>query len=151
MYVILSDIKTRISVDTLVYLVDDEHEGQITLAGDERILAAIREAVSEVDSYLGQRYGLPVPSVPEILRTRALDIAEYRVFLRRGIRPNTADESVRFKYKDALAWLKDVSVGKASIPFPDGVGGSVGVVKSPSLPKITAPPRLFTRDSLEDF
>jgi phage gp36-like protein len=151
MYVTLLDVQTRIATDTLVYLVDDEHEGLVTPQGEERILAAIRDAVSEVDSYLAQRYSLPVPNVPEILRTKSLDIAEYRVFVRRGIRPNTADESVRLKYKDALLWLKDVATGKASIPFPDGAGGSVGTVLSPNLPKITSASRLFSRESLEDF
>jgi phage gp36-like protein len=71
-----------------------------------------------VESYLAQRYALPLPALPEALRAKALDIAVYRLALRRGIRPGTADEVLLQRYRDAVAFLKDVALGKASLPLP---------------------------------
>ncbi|MCS6869528.1 DUF1320 domain-containing protein, partial [Thermus sp.] len=100
----------------------------------------------EVESYLAQRYALPLPSLPEALKARALDIAVYRLFLRRGIRPGTADEAVLSRYRDAVAWLRDVALGKAALPLPPA-----GQPLPPRGGARIRGRRTFSRESLEDF
>jgi phage gp36-like protein len=151
-YISRNDIGNAIAEDVLKYLVDDERQGSITPAGEERIEQRIQDAESEVNSYLAQRYTLPLPEVPPVLKARALDIAVYRLFLRRGIRPGSADESVIDQYRLAVSWLKDVATGRASLTFANGPEGSDGAkVGGGSKPRIAAQRRIFSRDSLEDF
>jgi phage gp36-like protein len=151
MYVTLEAIQKALSADVLVYLVDDERERALTPAGLERVDQAIRDANGEVDSYIGQRYVLPLPFVPDVLASQALNIARYKLFLRRGIREGTADESVVTAYRDAVKWLEKIATGKASLPIPDGSGGSNGTVQNPSKASISGPGRIFSRETLEDW
>jgi phage gp36-like protein len=151
MYVTLEAIQKALAADVLVYLVDDERERQITPAGLERIEQKVKDANADVDSYIGQKYALPLGFVPDVLASKALDIAIYKLFLRRGIRLGTADESVEMAYKNAISWCRDVAVGKASLPIPDGIGGSNGTAPNPSKPSITASDRVFSRDTMKDW
>lgn len=142
----LEDLRHALSEDTLLYLIDEEGAGVLTPQGEARARSALQEAWGEVESYLAQRYALPLPSLPEVLRAKALDIAVYRLFLRRGIRPGTADEAVVGRYRDAVAFLKDVALGRASLPLPPA--GEPARPKGG--PRIRGK-RVFSRESLEDF
>ncbi len=142
----LEDLRQALPLDALLYLVDEEGAGVLTPEGEARAGAALREAWAEVESYLAQRYALPLPSLPEVLKAKALDIAVYRLMLRRGIRPGTADEAALTRYRDAIAFLRDVALGRASLPLPP--------TGEPARPKGGATirgKRVFSRESLEDF
>lgn len=142
----LEDLRQALPLDALLYLVDEEGAGVLTPEGQARAEAALREAWAEVESYLAQRYALPLPSLPEVLKAKAVDIAVYRLMLRRGLRPGTADEAALTRYRDAVAFLRDVAVGKASLPLPP--------TGEPARPKGGAAvrgKRVFSRESLEDF
>ncbi|MDW8357857.1 DUF1320 domain-containing protein [Thermus sp.] len=142
----LEDLRQALPLDVLLYLVDEEGAGVLTPQGEARARAALAEAWGEVESYLAQRYALPLPSLPEALKARALDIAVYRLFLRRGIRPGTADEAVLSRYRDAVAWLRDVALGKAALPLPPA-----GQPLPPRGGARIRGRRTFSRESLEDF
>lgn len=96
---------------------------------------ALRAADSEIDSYIGTRYGLPLASVPDIIQDQACVIALYKL--------NTVSmpEDVADRYKDAIRWLRDVQAGKASVPglseSSQAPSGGVVIVESS--------PRLFAR------
>jgi phage gp36-like protein len=174
-YASLERLRKRLALDVLVYLVDDEQDLRNSadnaafkaaldehIAGSwtvepftsfiDRIEEACREADSEADSYIGQKYTLPLPSTPDVLVTKALDLAVWRLFLRRGVRSGTADEALYESAKASMAWFKDVAVGKASLPLPASSGeGSVGVALTPAKAKITSQPRIFSRDTMGDF
>ncbi len=142
----LDDLRQTLPEGELLYLVDDEGAGELTPQALARAEEALRQAWGEVESYLAQRYPLPLPALPEVLKAKALDIAVYRLFLRKGIRPGTADEAVRDRYRDAVAFLRDVAVGRASLPLPPA--------SAPARPlggaKVRGK-RIFSRESLEDF
>lgn len=142
----LEDLRHALPEDALLYLVDEEGAGVLTPQGEARAQAALREAWGEVESYLAQRYALPLPSLPEVLRAKALDIAIYRLFLRRGFRPGTADEAAAQRYRDAVAFLRDVALGKAALPLPPA-----GEPLRPRGGAQIRGKRVFTRESLEDF
>jgi phage gp36-like protein len=150
MYANLQDVLNRLPLETVLYATDDEREGVVTDSVESRVTATLLESSSEADSYLAQRYITPVLSVPEVLKTKVLDVVVYRLLLRRGIRPGSADESLETQGKAALAWFRDVATGKASIPAPGlstGDAGSSGAGK----PHVKAADRVFSRDSLKDF
>lgn len=153
MYATLDNLRGAIAEDVILYLVDDERQRTLTPAGEQRITQKLLEATSEVNSYLAQRYELPLATIPDILKAKTLDIAVYRLFLRRGIRPGTADELVMEQYKTAIGWLRDVATGKASITTGTGSeDNSTGPAeKGVGSAKVSAKPRVFDRDSLEDF
>jgi phage gp36-like protein len=151
-YTTVPDLQARLSLETLLYLVDDERAGEITPEGETRINAALEQAQSEADAYIAQKYPVPLPSVPLVVKSRVLDIAVYRLFLRRGIRTNTADEVVLQANRDAVRFFENVAVGKASLPVPGlSSGDSNGTINSNSGARITSPPRLFSRETLKDF
>ncbi|MDX2008257.1 MAG: DUF1320 domain-containing protein [Meiothermus sp.] len=153
MYATLEDIKGAVAEDVLVYLVDDERERTITEAGEARIGKALVQAESEVNSYVALKYALPLADVPEALKTATTDIAVYRLFKRRGIRPGTADEVVQTDYRNAVAWLRDIASGKATLTASGGGqgGDDAALPVAGQAAKVTAAERVFSRDKLGGF
>ena len=76
-----------------------------------------------MDSFLGQRYGLPLADAvvsANPLKRRCLDIARY--FLSTHVKPR---EDVQKRYNSALAWLKSIASGKQSLlGFNDSENGA---------------------------
>lgn len=78
---------------------------------------ALIAASALADSYLGQRFRLPLSSWGTDITKAAAEIAAYLVMKKRGWSPGAADaEQIREAYDDALKWLRDVGQGKAT-PF----------------------------------
>ena len=72
---------------------------------------ALADADADIDSYLGVRYPLPLTvATPERLVTAAADIARFRLY---GV---SSEGEPLDRYKLQLAWLRDVSTGKADVP-----------------------------------
>ena len=70
---------------------------------------ALVDSAALIDSYIGRRYPLPLPAVPQILVPYALDIARYRLDRIRN------REDVRARYEDAIKWLEGVRDGKNTL------------------------------------
>ena len=98
-YLTVDDLQARYPADA--YL----------LADTDAVSAAIAVAVAEADGYLAGRYSLPLPAVPPVLVGRLCDMARYRLW-----RDEASDE-VRTRYRDAVAWLRDLSAGRAALVF----------------------------------
>ena len=98
-YLTVNDLQARYPADA--YL----------LADTDAVSAAIADAVAEADGYLAGRYSLPLPAVPPVLVGRLCDMARYRLW-----RDEASDE-VRTRYRDAVAWLRDLSAGRAALVF----------------------------------
>ena len=98
-YLTVDDLQARYPADA--YL----------LADTDAVSAAIADAVAEADGYLAGRYSLPLPAVPPVLVGRLCDMARYRLW-----RDEASDE-VRTRYRDAVAWLRDLSAGRAALVF----------------------------------
>lgn len=135
-YVSIPDLVTAYSEQALIDLTDrdDPPSGAIVEAV---VLAAIQRACAEVDSYLGQRYGVPLADVPVAVADATLTITWYR------LHPDGADApALRIRYEDAIRWLRDVAAGRAALP------GVVNNAASPavSLAQVVAgPARVFGR------
>jgi phage gp36-like protein len=134
-YCTTQDLTDRYSLAQLLVIADREGEGE--LDGDA-VARAIADAAGEIDSYIGERYSLPLAVIPPGLTVAAASIAFYR------LHPAAPPEDVRTRYEDALRWLKDIAAGKAGLDVGQGSppGGAA---------QIEAPPRVFSRQTLRDF
>lgn len=93
----------------LIQLTDRSNTGAI---GDDVLDRAMLTAESEVNSYVGAAYALPLPSVPEVLRTMTGDVARFRLY------DEQPSEEVQKRYDRAVSWLRDVSRGIVSLGIP---------------------------------
>ena len=107
----------------------------IPQADQERAL----EAASRLaDSYLQARYRLPLTAWGDDLRRAVAVIAAYDLLAGRGFAPEGADEHIRLRYEDAIAWLRDVSRGAAT---PVGVVDSTSSVPDKGIAVVCDPRR----------
>jgi len=133
------DIGTRLGADDLAALADYDGDGE----PDAQVLdGAIRSAGALIDSYLGVRFAVPVSlpggGCPEVLTTRAVNLAVY--FLRLG--RDSVTEDARAQYDDDVAWLRQVVAGTVSLgvePRPTEGTGAPGA-------RWEGQPRIFGRD-----
>jgi phage gp36-like protein len=108
--------------------------------------AALTAASSMADGYMGGRFNLPLTSWGQDLRLHVSKMAAWLLMSRRGFKPGVTDaESLYQGYKDAVAWLRDISTGKVT-PFEgqggiadeDGTGGSEEL-EAESAPFVVSP------------
>lgn len=130
-YATQTDLETRYGVRELAAIT--ARPGTPAGEVDAAVVAlALADAAAVVDSYLGVRYAtpLPLPAPPRVVDL-ACQIARYR------LQEQRASDRVRQDYTDALAFLRDLSGGRAtlpglSLPVPPGQGsGVVGVAAPP--------------------
>jgi len=139
MYSTQADILKQISEAELIQLTNDT-VGATTI-DDVNEAKARLDADEEIDSYLRKRYSLPLDPVPSRLNKLSVDIALYNLYGRRQRTP----EDVRIRYKDAIAFLKAVADGTASLG-EDTPGTPAGTPVN-----ITSEDRIFSRSKLSDF
>ena len=123
-YCTQDDLERRIGAADLAALADYDGDG---VADAEVVAAAIGDACSLIDSYLSVRFAVPVSPVPDVLRTRAVDLAVYFLRLRR----DSATEDSRRQQEDALAWLRQVAAGEVNLavePAPTEGDAAPGVL-----------------------
>lgn len=114
-------------------------------ADDSKLQVALDDASAEIDTWIGQRYVLPLSDTAPVLVRLACDISIYRLM---ALLPKESVADARRRYEDALAWLEDLANGDADLPGGTGVeldSASTGSVK------VAALPRRFTRETLEGF
>jgi len=135
-YITAQKLVDRFSADRVAQLADDSAGGlvdgallQLTIDIGDRsayntdditaadsalatINAAIADGESLINSYLAPRYTLPLSSAlidNSNLEKRCADIVRYQLM------DDMASEEVENRYKDAVKWLRDVSMNKASL------------------------------------
>jgi phage gp36-like protein len=137
-YCTLADIKNKLEEEIIIQLTDEHGLGVIDTG---KVNSAILSADAEIDGLVGTRYQVPVSPVPEILRKYSVDISIYNLFsLKR-----TTPEDVRTRYKDAVAFLTNVSKGVASL------GENNPAQSTQDKVEISSADRVFTRDRLKGF
>lgn len=105
-YATQADLETRFKNQELIELTDEAGTGVIDAAA---VAVALADADSEINGYIGSRYTLPLTQTsPELVRL-ACDITRYKLYDAR------ATELVKARYDDAIAKLRDVARGVASL------------------------------------
>lgn len=75
------------------------------LTGSESVDAAIADAGSIIDGWIGAKYAVPLEYPPDNIKIFVCDIARYLLW------KSKASEEVRRRYDDAMSYLKGVSKG----------------------------------------
>src|ERR1019366_454403 len=132
-YATKQDMIDRFGSDELIQLTDRANLGVIN---DTALNSALADADAEINTYLVGRYTLPLASVSPILTRFAADIARYQLFDTR------ASDQVLQRYKDAIAFFKQIAAGNASLGL-DVV--SVEIAGQGSDVQLIASPRVFSR------
>ena len=140
MYATQQDLIDRFGQEELVELTDraDPPAGVIDATVVTR---ALTDADALIDGYVGARYDLPLSSTPALLVDLAADIARYKLY------KDDPTEAVESRNKAALATLRDISTGKAKLD----IAGAEPATSGAGAPEVSAPDRLFTRDTLDGF
>jgi phage gp36-like protein len=144
-YITNADIEERLGTAAYVQLTDDDGNGVADVGVvDEARLGA----EGEVNSYLGRRYSVPVsltthPDLADVLASFTLDLAEYRLRLRRPPVPDDA----RRRRDQAIEWFTRVAEGRIDLPSAVGVAASTA---RGTIAATTGEKRLLTRDELAD-
>ena len=137
MYAAREHITARYGEDVLIAAVGDD--GRVDEARVDEALAA---ATAEIDSYVAVRHTLPLSDAPAVLRQHCVDMAVYKM----SAGSDTLTEEIKDRYRASVAWLKDLSMGRATLgtPAKPGQTSARPVVR-------TGPPRRFTRGQLQDL
>ena len=113
MYAAKIDITDKYGDDALYPAQDSD--GMID---DVKVTKALESATAEIDSYLGVRFTLPLPSIPDLLKEACIDMAVYKM----SPTADTLTDEIKDRYKAAKVWLKDISAGRASLGLPSAPG-----------------------------
>lgn len=131
-YATKQNIDDRYGAERLLVIADRDGDGAADTAAIDLALA---DATDEINVYVGAKHDLPLPSVPAVLVRVCVDIAVYRL----AASADVLTDEIRQRYEDAIALLKGVSNGTASLglddPAPPKGGGA----------STTSQPRVFTR------
>ena len=140
-YITNADIQMRLGNATYVQLSDDNGDG----AADTAVVDEARIAAEgELDSYLAVRHAVPVdvtahPELAGLLKSAALDLAEYRLRLRR---PPLSDDARR-RRDQTVDWLRRIADGTVALPSltaPAGKG---------AMAQVSGAARVLSRTELE--
>lgn len=110
----------------------------------------ISDAEAELNSYLADRYTLPLPTVPEVLPRLCCDIARFYLWGER------ANEVVTLRYQNAIKFLLQVASGAITLGL-DATDKTQTMASGPSYQQLsssTTPAlvnRTFTSDLLSDY
>lgn len=127
-YATQQDLVDRYGLDEIVQLTDRTGTGQV----DATVVArALADADAIIDAYVGLVTTLPLSSVPPRLSQAACVIARYSLW------QDGHPDRVRLDYEDAIAWLRDIAAGRASL----GLAPSVAPAPSTAPPAARAPAR----------
>lgn len=102
-YCTQQDLIDRYGETELLQLADRDGDDAVDT---EVVTQAIADAAAEIDGYLLDRYSLPLSPVPPSLTLAACRIARYQLYAA------ASTERVQTDYDRAVAWLRDVSVGR---------------------------------------
>ena len=139
MYAAAQDCIDRYGAEALRELADDPHADALAWS---RLEAGLADASDEVDAYLGARHPLPLAPVPRLVERLCVDIGIYR----RSLAADTRTDEQRQRYEDAIALLRRIESGEASLgaadPDPPAEAESSSV-------QFASAPRVMAREDLK--
>lgn len=143
-YATIEDLIALHGGDAIDRLADRTGNGAADTA---TVARALGDAAALIDGYIGLRVALPLDPVPAVVKNLSMDIAIYRLATDAGL----LAEDMRKRYEDAIAFLRDVSRGLATIPVPKPPDAPKTDAASPQSVVLACEPRLFGRTGLRRF
>ena len=139
MYTNITEMLARYEEQKLIELTDFEAPYQDTIIEDV-LNKVISDASAEVDLYLGGRYDLPLSQTPAALVDMTCTIVYYRLHRERYT------DTLRQEYDDVIKTLEKISMGKIKLNM-----GGEEPKSAAAIAKVSAPDRIFNRDSLKGW
>jgi len=103
-YAIQSDLETRIGLQKLIELTDEDQLGVVNAAA---VAIVLKDTDAEINSFLAGRYTLPLAQSSDELVRLACAIAHYHL--------SPAEDTAKDGYSAAISKLRDISAGRASL------------------------------------
>ncbi len=130
MYAVQQDIINIYGLQQFLLVSDRDGDGVTDQVNGVYIAdTALQGATDEIDSYLSNRYQMPLLEVPPVLRDKCCDIAMYRM----AVSGDVLTDDRRDRYKDAINWLVLVAKGTVDLGLPQvdvGKGGGAQVMNN---------------------
>lgn len=130
-YATQNDLLQRVTLAQLTQLTDDAKTGSPSAAV---VSSALEEASGLVEAYCRGRYVTPL-QMSDAITSMVRDICVYSLF---SSRLHQMPSTVRQRYEDAIALLKDISSGKAALDQPTSASGPQAVATDFTQPTQTA-------------
>lgn len=118
-YATAEEMEERVGTEDFSVIADRDGDG---LVEEEAVTGALDDASAEIDSYLAARYPLPLTETPATVKRACIDMAMYH------LSGNRTTEEVEKRYNRAVAWLRDVSKGVATLGDTPVEAASSGAV-----------------------
>lgn len=110
-YATLNDLVERFGRDEIAGTTTDRNAPRGTMDAG-RVSRILEDVSSSMDSYLQRRYVVPVRPVPPVLVRICCQLTRFD--LANGT-SNVPSEQIRAGQQAAMAWLRDVASGKATL------------------------------------
>ncbi|MCP4105566.1 MAG: DUF1320 domain-containing protein [Desulfobacteraceae bacterium] len=143
MYSEISDLKNILPLQTLTELTCDI--GPYDTVNSVIAETAINQADREIDAYIGQRYPVPLETVPGLIKTVSAKMAIFFLHVRKNIWSDVWER----RYDHCLKILDDIYQGKKSLG-PETGDDPPEKQKTPRISTMTRK-RRYTREFWEAF
>jgi len=110
MFATLDAMRNKFGERELIELTDIE-KPYTDAINETRLNAAMQQANSEIEGYIGARYALPLQTVPPFLQSIACDMARYHA----STGAMSENDPIKTRYDAALKTLKEISKGTIQI------------------------------------
>lgn len=110
MFATLQAMRNKFGERELIELTDIE-KPYTEAINMERLNAAMQQANSEIEGYIGARYTLPLQTVPPFLESIACDMARYHA----STGAMSENSPIKARYDNAIKTLKEISKGTLQI------------------------------------
>lgn len=139
-YASLSDMERLFGEEEITELSDRDNDD----VNDVGVIdGSLEDATDFMNTYLAIRYVTPLTSISESIIKACCQLARY------DLHKDHATEQVSNDKKSVIAWLKDLSSGKAVLTDSEGVAVEVG--KPSSGVKFSSNDRVFSDETLAHF
>lgn len=110
MYATVKAMKLKFGETTLIQLTDTErpYQGVINM---EKLNAAMQEANSEIDAYVGSRYPLPLQVIPPFLTEIGCNLARYYAVTG----DLSENDPIKNRYESSIKTLTKISKGELTL------------------------------------
>jgi phage gp36-like protein len=116
MYCTLEDIKAHMPDQRLIEVTDDVTMGEGGTINEEIVAASIKESSVLIDSMIGSKYLLPLPSTPPILNNICIDFSIYNLYER--LMSLQDNPGMRKRYDNAMKLLRMIADGDILLGVP---------------------------------
>lgn len=111
MYATVDAMQAKFGERELIQLTDTEAPYQDAINLD-KLNRAIREANSEIAAYVGSRYSLPLPNIPDFLVEIGCNLARYY-----AVTGDLSDnDPIKNRYESSIKTLTKISKGELILP-----------------------------------